>query len=205
MKYLLRSLKWKIKDWIYYHSNIYIEFNIFKLWRYWWCARKFFLAPDIVKHKLDVNKGLGSDYFYMMTDCHNKWFHLSFHSCDWKSKYGDVRFESVPYACLILFNKVKYIWGLEAPLFEQSSDHHWKRNNLLYWESVLGYSINYNKNLIDTYKDNIWYREYYNMYKPKDQEEYPRVKIEETCFNALTKRGKKMILKYQEFVRQQKN
>ena len=94
---------------MYYHSNIYIEFNIFKLWRYWWTARKYFLAPIIVKYKLEVNQGLGSDYFYMKTDNYNKWFHLSFHSCDWKSKFEEVRFEGVPYACLILFNKVKYI------------------------------------------------------------------------------------------------
>lgn len=188
---------------MYYHSNIYIEFNIFKLWRYWWSARKYFLAPNIVRYKLKVNEGLGSDYFYLKSDCDNKWFHLSFNSCDWKSKFGDVRFESVPHACLILFNKVKYVWGLEAPLYEQHRGI-WSRNNMLYWECVLGYSINYGKDILQTYKDNIWFREYYSMHKPKDQENYDRVKIEETCFNALTNKGKKKILEYQKFKIQQK-
>jgi len=202
MRYLLKSIKWKIKDWIYYHSNIYIEFNIFKLWRYYWSARKYFLAPNIVKHKLKVDEGLGSDYFFLMTDCNNKWFHLSFHPCEWKSKFGDVRFESVPYACLILFNRVKYIWGLEAPIFENYKGN-WSRNNLLYWEGVLGYSINYNKDILETYNNNIWVRTYYQMYKPKGQDEYDRIDIQDTIFNGLTYRGKKKILKYQKFKREQ--
>lgn len=173
-----RNIIYKISSWFKYESPIYIEFNIFRLWRYYWKARKYFKSPDIVFHKLNINDSLGSDYFCLPVETHNKIFHMSIEACDWKSKFGEIRFEAVPYICIIISNKIKYVIGLEAPLWKFRQEK-WTRDNLLYWEAVLGYSLRYKKDLVRTYKNNIWSDLNGNQ---------------STIFEALTSKGKKIIV-----------
>ena len=102
---------------------------------------------------------LGSDYLFIETSCHNKWLYFAVHPCDYKLKYGEIRFESVPHICLIWKNKIKYVWGLEAPLYEEiyKTDYNYiSKNNLLYWEGIYTYLWEYNKDIVKTYKNNIW-------------------------------------------------
>lgn len=195
IKYHLRSIKWMIWNFLYYKSPIYIEFKFLKIYRYYWSARKYFLKPIIIKHKLKRGDSLGSDYYYLDTNVNNKWFHLSFESCGWKDKFREVRFESVPYILLVIFNKV-WVWGFEAPLYEQYRKT-WQRNNMLYWEGVLSFSINYSKNILSTYKNNIWVRTYTIINHKKEEE---RLEIQETIFNALTEYGKQIIKSHYDFL-----
>ena len=203
LKYLLNSVKYKIWSYFWYKSPIYICLNPFKIFRFWWKARKDFLKPEIVKHNLKRGDSLGSDYFYLDTDVNNKCLHINFEGCEWKSKYGDVRFEAVPYIIIVLFNKV-WIWGLEAPLYEQRTPneynykHYWVRDNMLYWEGILGYNILYHKNIIKTYQNNIWTRNYH-VENLKDGG-YHKLEIQNTIFQALTPRGKRIIKEHYDFL-----
>jgi len=190
IKYFFRSIKFKIWDFFYHKSPIYIEFNFLKVYKYYWIARKYFLKPIIIKHKLKRGDSLNADYYYLNTDVNNKWFHLSFESCGWKDKFGEVRFEAVPYALLVIFNKA-WVWGFEAPLYEQHREI-WSRNNMLYWEGVLGFSINYDKDIIKTYKNNIWTRNYTIINYKQERE---LLEIQETIFDSLTEIGKRIIIK----------
>ena len=104
LKYLLNSVKYKIWSYFWYRSPIYICLNPFKIFRFWWKARKDFLKPEIVKHKLKRGDSLNSDYFYLDTNVNNKWLHINFEGCEWKSKFGDVRFEAVPYIIIVLLH-----------------------------------------------------------------------------------------------------
>ena len=177
IKKIYKKVKWRIWDWFNYKSPIFISINPFKVWKHWWKVRKVFRRPIITKHKLGVEGYLGSDYFLMKTQCNNKWFHLSFNELNYKLKYGEPRFETVPYICLIWRNKVKYIWGFECPTVTLHNDFY-SRENLIYWESILWYLKS--KDLIKTYKNNLWqksiddtkiYDSNINMLKKKSQEE----------------------------------
>ena len=157
------KFKYKLWSFFYYKSPIYIEFNIFRLYKDWFRARKVFYKPLLKKYKMKVNENkLGSDYFFIETSCHNKWLYFAVHSCDYKLKLGEIRFESVPHICLIWKNKIKYIWGLEAPLYEEyynkDNNLYISKNNLLYWEGILTYLWEYNKDIVKTYNNNIWCR-----------------------------------------------
>ena len=194
LKKLRNTFKYKIWSYFWYRSPIYISLNPFRIFDYWWQCRDIFIKPVIVKHKLDRGDSLYSDYFYLNTDVHNKWLHIKFQPCDWKSKYDEVRFESVPYILVVIKNKA-WVWGFEAPLYEQSSNNNWIRNNMLYWEGILSYLIEHNKDLIKTYKNNIWTR-HYNVQNLSDGSHHP-LAIQDTIFHALTEKGKRIILEYQ--------
>ena len=118
-KFWIHNIKWPIINWWIYKSPIYIgTLNIFKLYKDWWKARKVFHRPILKIYKMNVNENiLGSDYFYIETDTNNKWFYFNVEQCGFKLKWGDIRFENVPYMCLIWRNKTKWIIGLEAPLY----------------------------------------------------------------------------------------
>lgn len=180
IKRLYYKIKFKIWNWFYFKSPIYIGLNPFEVIKHWWKCRKVFRRPIIIKHKLGVQDYLGSDYFLMKTQCDNKWFHLSFNELNYKLKYGEPRFETVPYICLIWRNKVKYIWGFECPIVTQHNKFY-SRENMIYWESILWYIKT--KDIIKTYKENKWsmsidldkiYHTNINMLKKKSQEEVIR-------------------------------
>ena len=160
IKNLYYKYKFKLWDFFYYKSPVYIEFNIFRLYKDWFKVRKVFHKPILKRYKMNVDENtLGSDYFYLETSCYNKWLYFAVHSCDYKLKYGEIRFESVPHICLIWKNKIKYVWGLEAPLYEEiyKTDYNYiSKNNLLYWEGILTYLWEYNKDIVKTYHNNIW-------------------------------------------------
>lgn len=154
-----RNIYWPISNFFTYRSPIYINtLNIFKIYSDWWKARKVFYKPLLKCYKMNVDENiLGSDYFYIETETYNKWFYLNVERCGYKLKYGEIRFENVPYICFIWRNKVKWIIGLEAPLYEYNrhSDTYW-RNNDLYWESLLTYLYQYDKDIVRTFRNNIW-------------------------------------------------
>lgn len=194
----ISNIKFKIWAFFYYTSPIYICLNPFKVFNYWWKSRKYFKFPIIIKYKLKRGDSLpSSDYFYMNTDVHNKWLHIDFRECGWKSKYDEVRFEHVPYIIIVLFKKV-WVFGFEAPLYEQykyENEYYWTRNNLLYWECILGYVLRYNKDLIKTYNDNIWIHHIWLDNESLSKEDKEKLKIPITVFPALTERGKRLIMK----------
>ena len=193
------NYKYKLQNYFYYKSPIYIEFNIFKLYKYWWQTRKIFYKPLLKKYKLNLNECLGSDYLYMEYSCYNKWLYFAVHPCDYKLKYEEIRFESVPYICLIWKNKVKYIWGLEAPLYEEreyNGNNYISKNNLLYWEGILTYLYEYDKDIIKTYENNIWTT---TLYLKDIDEETNKNKtriINYTLLNALKPKYAEIIINH---------
>ena len=193
-------IKWKIGSWFYYKCPIYINFNIFKPIAIYWKARKVFNKPIIIKHKLNVNENnLGSDYWLLETECNNKWFYLNFHECGWKWKYREVRFESVPWICLIWRNKVKYIWGFEAPLYHESNIYncyYHSRDNMLYWEGILSYLYEHNKDIIKTYLNNIWGSTYY-LNELDDSGKHKSIRKRFTLIHALKPKYANQIIKYE--------
>ena len=157
---IFKIIHFKLWNFFYYKSPVYIEFNIFNPFKYWFKARHIFYKPHIKKYKLSINEHINGDYMYIPYETYNKWFHLSFKSCQYKIKLDEYRFENNPYICLIWRNKVKYIWGFEAPLYEITQIYTDKqsisKNNMLYWEGILTYLYENNKDIIETYKNNIW-------------------------------------------------
>lgn len=154
---------WPIYNFFVYRSPIYIgNLNIFKIYKDWWKAHKSFRMPYLKVYKMNVDENmLGSDYFYIETSTYNKWLYFNIESCGYKLKYGKIRFENVPYICLIWRNKTKWIIGLEAPLYDYSNySDTYSRNNMLYWEAILTYNYEYDKDIIKTFENNIWGRTY---------------------------------------------
>lgn len=154
-----RKIYWPIINFFIYKSPIYINtFNIFKFYSDWWQARKVFYKPIMKVYKMNVDENiLGSDYFYMETSTHNKWLYINIERCGYKLKWREIRFENVPYVCIIWRNKTKWIIGLEAPLYKYNrhSNTYW-RNNDLYWEALLTYLYEYDKDIVRTFRNNIW-------------------------------------------------
>lgn len=198
LKKLKATFQYKIWSYFWYKSPIYINLNFTKIFYYWWKSRRDFLKPVIVKHKLKRGDSLGTDYFYLNTDVHNKLLHIDFRHCEWKTKYNDFRFESVPYIIVVLRNKV-WVWGLEAPLWEQCSNHSWKRNNDLYWEGILDYRYKFHKNIIRTYQNNIWVR-HYNVQDLRYGNN-KELELQDTLFQALTETGKQIIKSHIDFLK----
>ena len=158
-KFWYNKIYWKIYNYFHYKSPIFISsLNIFKLYKDWWKARKDFHRPFMKIYKMKVDENiLGSDYFYIETETYKKWLYINIESCGYKLKWGEYRFENVPYICIIWKNKIKWIIGLEAPLYNYN--HHlkiWRRNNDLYWESILTHNWEFKKDIIKTYLHNIW-------------------------------------------------
>lgn len=194
------NITYKISSWLKYKSPIYINLNVYRFLKESFKVKKIFYKPVLKKYKLNVENSINSDYFFIETECNNKWFYLNFHECYWKWKYDEVRFESVPWICLIWKNKVKYIWGLEAPLYRDSQPNELEvcqchtRDNLVYWESILSYLYMYKKDIIKTYKNNIWGRSYY-FTDLNGQEK--KLKVRETIIHALKPKYADKILEYE--------
>lgn len=165
MKKFLRKLwynkiYWKIYNYFHYKSPIFIgTLNIFKLYKDWLKAYKHFHKPIMKIYKMNIDENnLGSDYFYIETETYNKLLYFNIESCGFKLKWGEYRFENVPYICIIWRNKTKWIIGLEAPLYDYNRHTNtYQRNNDLYWESILKYNYSeYKGDIIKTYIHNIW-------------------------------------------------
>ena len=152
------KIKYKIWSYFYYKSPIYINFKFWKPISDWWKVKNIFKCPVFVFHKLKYNEEfIGSDYFYTPHTCYNKWLFIDFGACQYKLKYNEIRFESVPYIVLIWKQKITYIIGLETPEYEYSiTRKSYSKNNLLYWEGILTYLHECNKDLYKTYNYNKW-------------------------------------------------
>lgn len=111
-------------------------------------------------------------------------------------KYSEVRFLNVPYICLIWRNRTKIIIGLEAPLYSYNeSNNTYYRNNLLYWEGILSYNYMYKKDIIKTFKNNIWYN-FFFLNEIDDDGKNKIKKIYTTLLPALTNTGAEKIMEY---------
>ena len=154
-----RNIYWPISNFFTYRSPVYINtFNIFRIYSDWWKARKVFYMPMLKVYKMKVDENmLGSDYFFIETFTHNKWLYINIERCGYKYKWREIRFENVPYICIIWRNKTKWIIGLEAPLYSYNRySKTYSRNNDLYWESLMTYLYTYDKDIIKTFNNNIW-------------------------------------------------
>lgn len=157
----------KLGEWFYFHSPIYVNLNIWKSIKYYIKCFNIFYAPVIVKYKMKYpEQGLSSDYFYLQLESPNKWLHISFEELGWKSKHGDYRFESCPYFTIVWMNKIRWVWGLEAPIYvEHISNGNIKyggRDNDFYWETILYYLYKSKGDVVLTYKNNMWQRPIYD-------------------------------------------
>ena len=191
----LKYIKFKICWWFHENSPIYIYFDK-SLFKDFWKIRKVFYKPYIKKYKLKVEENnLGSDYFYIETSCNNKWFYLSFNGIGYKTKYGEFRYENVPYICLIWKNKIKYIWGFECPLYEDSTSELISTDNMLYYEGILTYLYEFNRDIIKTYFNNIWTRTY--ILKDVDEDgKNKRIEIKYTLLHCLKPKYANKIMHY---------
>lgn len=66
---------------------------------------------------------------------------------DWKTKYGDYRFEWLPYFAIRLFGW-NFVWYWESP----------DDSNTRYYEFILNYLYVYNKDINKTLQNNKWQR-----------------------------------------------
>ena len=152
----LRTSVW---CWFFYKSPFFFSINPFRFLRDWWPVRSVFRRPYVRFYKLGLEEGLGGDYFFLETECRHKWFYFYSHPCGYKLKYGEVRFECVPYICFIWRRRVKYVIGLESPVVDDSMDGYVpRRDNDMYWEGLLSYRYDYKRDLYKAYKGNTWTR-----------------------------------------------
>lgn len=154
-------LRRSVYDWFYYKSPVFISLNPLSFWGDWLGVRDVFRKPCVRKYKLSVEESLGSDYFFLETSCNNKWFYLCSHRCGYKYKWGTVRFECVPYLCFIWRNRVKYVIGLESPMVDDKLPNAVPyRENDMYWEGLLSFKYDCNRDVYKTYKYNTWLSDY---------------------------------------------
>lgn len=175
IKRKIYNIIWKIQSWYFHKSPIYINLNIWNCYKDYWKARKIFYPPHIVKYVLTKpDDYVGTDYFCCETldadYIKNKWFYINCIELGTKSKYRNLEFEWVPRIAIKWQGKL-YIYGLEAPLIERYSNGSIYTNNHLYWEGIVQYLYQFNRNIIKTYNNNLWSRPLWD-YKNADGEIY---------------------------------
>jgi len=151
-----RSWYFRIWWWFWTKSPIYICLNPFSFLSDWWRVRKVFRRPRFVVHK-NPTEYLGNDYIFVNSHSNNKWLTILSEPCGWKSKYREVRFETVPYFAIYWRTKLKLLIGLECPIYDVrvlDGKYNFNANNLLYWEGLLTYS--FSEDLIKAFEENIW-------------------------------------------------
>lgn len=145
-----KYIKFPISDFFNYKSHIYIDFNIWKVFSDYLKCRKYFHSPLLKKYKLKVEDYINDNYFFLETSTYNKLLYIKCHGIGYKLKYNMFRFENVPFICIIWRNKVKYVFGLEAPLYDEINGIY-SKNNLLYYEGILNFLYKNNKDIYKTY------------------------------------------------------
>lgn len=210
IKKLYYQIKWKLYYWFNDKAWVCISLNPFKHWSDWRKVRKVFRKPKVVKYKYDLSKefyGYSSDYMRAeYGKCGNKLLRIKSYRCDWKSKYGEVRFETVPYLTIVWRNKTRWIFGLESPVYEEQPkvdyDGEYNKidilnistNNLLYWEGILSYLYEHDKDIVKTYKNNIWVKSY--QLKNDINVTNKKLTIEYTILNMLKQKYAEKIVNY---------
>lgn len=102
---------------------------------------------DIVKPKRRFVCYKNTSYFYI-PDLHLFYdTPIQWSDVDWKTKYGDYRFEWLPYFAIRLFGW-NFVWYWESP----------DDSNTRYYEFILNYLYVYNKDIEKTLKNNKWQR-----------------------------------------------
>lgn len=105
-----------------------------KLWRQ---CKEAFVMPEIITRKISPD------------DTTAKIFDFRVSGLGWKSKFGNYEFEYPPFIDICLFNKWRWQFVFEAPQLNNT-------NELCYWEGMMDWLWNNDKDIIKTYEDNIW-------------------------------------------------
>lgn len=106
----------------------------------WFKARKDFIPPKIKFYKFRND----SD-FYLSSLMYQEDAIININDFEWKSKYGDYRFEWLPYI-LIKIGNWRLLWTFEAP----------DGDNTHYYELILNYLYKYDKDYDKTIKNYGW-------------------------------------------------
>lgn len=184
----LKNLVYKIKNYFYYKSPIYINLNFYNLIKEYIKCCYIFKPPMIVKYKLKENDSLGYHYDFLTNTCNNKWLHINCVPLGWKTKFYDYEFESFPYFTIVLFNKIRYVFGLEGNLWNVVYDRI-EHNSELYYETILSYIYD-TKNIKKTFLNNIWTRP---IFKENDYKIIANIPI--TNLNMFRTKYKKILYK----------
>lgn len=155
MRRILGRIKYKIGRWFYFNFPIYIgTLNIFRPFSTWFKVRKYFKMPHITFKCGNINNVYSHSLY---NDRYEKSpnFILFFNNTDveWKYKLSGITFECEPTAVLVLFNKWKFVWALEAPSIKPKNKY---RDNNGYWEAIIECAYNYNKDIVKTKEDFSW-------------------------------------------------
>ena len=147
MKDKIKRLYWKLNFWFSYNSWIYISsLNFKKPLRTWKKAKDVFVypKPTFIYGKLYDNFSgfLFADYHNM----NNKILSLRISDVVYKWKYDDICFEAPPYISLVLFNRWKFVWTFNGPLY----------NADIYWDALLTYLYINNKDIKKTKEEYGW-------------------------------------------------
>lgn len=185
----LQKLVYKIRDYFYYKSPIYINLNFYKLIREYIKCCHIFKSPIVVKYKLiNDEDSLGYHYDFLEKKCNNKWLHINCVPLGWKTKFYNYEFESFPYLTIVLFNKIRYVFGLEGNLWNIVSDKI-EHNSELYYETILTYLYD-TKDIEKIFLNNIWKRPIFQ------KNEYKVItNIHITNFNMFRTKYKKYLAK----------
>ena len=171
-----KNIKWKINNWFYWDSPIYVSLNFNILFSEWKKVRKYFRQPHI-------------KYYTRWRTDWKKIFRLELHELSWKTKYGMYRHEEDPFIALTLFG---YTW-----VWKVSPDMNGKHDvSLQYYETILwlqDYLKKYDnpaQALYKAVKENTWSD---TDNKPVD------------CTNMLTRYGKQLYITYSSSVASQQS
>jgi hypothetical protein len=149
MRNKIKRLYWKLSSWFCYNSWIYISsLNFRKPLRTWKQAKDVFVYPKPTFRygKLEDTYGgfLFVDYHRMAHKILS--LRISDVSCKWK--FDDVCFEAPPYITLVLFNRWKFVWTFNGPLYD----------NQTYWDALLTYLYIDDKDIKKTKEEYGWVR-----------------------------------------------
>lgn len=109
--------------------------NPLKLWHQ---CKEVFIAPDIVFKKLEPDNSSA------------KILDIRVSGLGWKSKFSNYEYEYPPFIDICLFKKWRWQFIFNPVQFSNGT------NDLCYYEGMMDWLWNYNKDIVKTYENNIW-------------------------------------------------
>lgn len=149
MKNKIKRLYWKLSSWFCYNSWIYISsLNFRKPLRTWKQAKDVFVYPKPTFRYGKLEDTYGGFLFVDYHRMEHKILSLRISDVSYKWKFDDVCFEAPPYITLVLFNRWKFVWTFNGPLYD----------NQTYWDALLTYLYINDKDIKKTKEEYGWVR-----------------------------------------------
>lgn len=150
MRNKIRQLYWKLSTWFSYDSWIYISsLNFRKTLRTWKQAKDVFVYPKPTFRYGKLENTYGGFLFVDYHRLEHKILSLRISDVSYKWKFDDICFEAPPYITLVLFNRWKFVWTFNGPLYY---------DNQTYWDALLTYLYINDKDIKKTKEEYGWVR-----------------------------------------------